>query len=154
MNKRDLAIDIPKTVHRLQPRNLKSPIVVSAENENRLVAFIETMHKHLNNMLEYYEEYMDRLKNAFGPKVTQLGTIEELWARYAARDTDSARLLLGEIGRYTVDRLGEGMGSKIVEPLRKRVDIWGAVVKSPRWNSQGELSCLFNAQRLSSINIM
>lgn len=130
-NKVEVAMEIMATVHRHRPSGRKPPAVISEKNEHKIMVYLQALHTDLTTMLRSYEEYIHDLKDVFGHKITSDAGPWDFWQRYGrARDTDSARASMGEIGRYVVHEVNRGMEGVIVTPLKQRVEILGDVLKA------------------------
>jgi hypothetical protein len=71
-----------------------------------------------------WDVYGDTMADACGSQITNDGDPLAIWARYRdARDTDSARVAIQEVGRALARATHRGMADGIIEPLRVCVEV-------------------------------
>lgn len=121
------------TIHRAMPPIHRSPTVIPAEDEHKLVVFLEALVENFKEMLRVWGDYSQRMADSFGDKITPDAGPAAIWARYAETwDVDSARLCLHEIGRYVAGAIIRGMTGAIIEPLENRVGLLEQVLDELR----------------------
>jgi hypothetical protein len=71
-----------ETVRHITPCNTKSPVVISAEEENKLVVFLTALNYDLKETLRAWDNNKSRKVDVFGSKVTTAYEPEEVHNRY------------------------------------------------------------------------
>lgn len=133
IDEKELGCRVLGIAHRCTPPTLESPSAILAENEKELVVFVEALLARLQDMLKGWDVYGNTMADACGSQVTDDGDPLAIWARYGdARDTDSARVAMQEIGRALARATHRGMTEGIIEPLRVCVGLLESVLKEVR----------------------
>lgn len=108
-----------QTTHRARRHAPKSTMLVAPDERNDLIAYYTAENQMMKSVLDHFEKYWEQTIDAFGDQAIE-GGVWDIWQKFGSTpDTDSAKAIVGEIGRYIATESRHFMFSEIMATLRQ-----------------------------------